>query len=132
MRNLAISKPIPTQVHTASILLRQRFQHRDQSLLMLRVGQLLLWIGAKIEDSVRAVEVRLDAITFSSLPGSPPESQIVRDSKKPTLQIRSRAVPVQMPEQREEHVLNDIFAITDREAECADIAKQRISETVEE
>ena len=99
---------------------------------MFAVGQLLLWIVSRIEQPVRGMIVGVEAIAFSPLLAPSLQCQVVCDSKEPSLQIRSSAILAQMPEQGQEHVLDEIVAVADRDAKRTHIAKKRISEIVEE
>lgn len=60
------------------------------------------------------------------------QRQIVRHSKEPPLEVRSQSVLLQVPEQRQEDVLNQVFAVADSDTGRAPVPKQRISEFVEE
>ena len=114
------------------IPLGQRIQHRRRSLPMFAVRQLLLWIVSRIEQLVRGMIAGVEAVAVSSLLGAPLQGEVVRDSKEPSLQIRSCAVLAQMPEQGQEHILDEIFAFADGDAKRTHIAQKRISELVEE
>jgi hypothetical protein len=123
---------VAAQVHALSIPLWHCIQHGSRSLPMFALGQLLLRIVSRIEQLVRGMIVGAEAIDFSSLLGPSLQCEVVRDAKEPSLQIRPGAVLAQMLEQGHEHVLDEIFAVADRDAKRTHIAKKRISELVEQ
>ena len=114
------------------ILFGEGIQHGHQPRPTLIVGELLLGIELRVEHQSGGIDIRLGTTTFPVLPGASLQRQVVRDPKEPSLEVRSGAVLSQMLEQRQKDVLNQIFAINDRQPERADVPEQRIPELVEE
>src|SRR5271168_1418970 len=53
-------------------------------------------------------------------------------TKNPTLQVAPRFPQLQMPEKRQEHLLNDLFPIVDRQSTGDHVAQQWIAKLLEE
>ena len=127
-----LPEPVTAKVHALSIPFGQRVQHRDRPPPMFAVRQLRFGIVPGIGQPVRGMVVGVKSVALLPLPGPSLQRHVVRDSEEPPLQVRSSAAPAEMPEQGKKHVLDEVFAVADGDAERTDIAKERIAQLVEE
>jgi hypothetical protein len=130
--NLAIPQPVVPQMETLTLAIGQRVEHASQPMPTFPIHDAQLRVGVRVDYEDRRQQVVLDAREFPALPHAPFQSQIVSDTKQPALEIRSRAAPLQMPEQRKEDVLHDVLTIGRGDATGADVPKQRIAKPVEQ
>ena len=132
--DLPIAEALRPQRQAPPVPFGQRAEHGQQTLPAFEDRQLLFGVRPVV-GSGRPGRVR----NLRRLQGLPPlrpqallERQVVRDPEQPAPEVRSGPAKLDVSEQRQEHVLHDVFCIVDVDAEGAHIPDERRAALVEE
>src|SRR5579871_61776 len=128
-RDLAIAKSLRPQKQAAAILIRQRMNYGEEALARLTVGELRFRTWRRVDGG------HVETIKgFGTAPASlaTPQRQVVRDAEEPALQIFPRLSRLQMAKEREEGLLDHLFAVLHRNPDSKRVPQQFAAPLIEE
>jgi hypothetical protein len=129
--DVAIRQSGRTQMQALTITVGQRTNDGNHLAMALEADERALWIIASGVRTYGLLDSR-ETICIRAFTHALFERQVVGDSEKPALQVGPSLARQKVLVQRDERVLHDILSLAGADDERAHIAKQRISEGVEE
>ena len=133
LRDIAVTQPFGTQEETLPIALWQGEHDGAKPARAPIVGELLLRIRRRID---HAIDERDVPGAFPSVPSrrllALLEREVMPHPEDPPAQVGARAAELKVPEQLEEHFLDDVLGDLDSQPERADVATQARRALVEQ
>jgi hypothetical protein len=119
-----VRQALRAERQAAAVSLGKRAKDGAEPLVTLLAHQLFFWSGRRIDARPNLPLMvprasKLSQHLFASL-----QRQVVRNLEQPSVQIRLVAIQREMPKQREERVLNDVFGLLHSEPKRPDVPQQ--------